>query len=328
MRKLLNIICVAVFASVFMPMQSLPVFADSGAVSEIYKIDFENGEIPERLTFTTSDGEKENPVYVENVEGNNVLKFDVNKHITTNLELASIGDEPSIEMKADSGVYELEYKIRYFKSGTERFPSFACVAESMRHNLYMNIIREWSTMVSTLTYAKNLNYPYDYNTEETYQKAKSEWYTVKILIDTVDNSAWYYYNGTYVGKQDKLDFNGISYQNGIQKLMFMFNPGDTGEAMLYLDDITIRKYNDTFATDLTILGMDGKVLKWAESIQKNDTITADFSVINANKETKNVYGVVALYNEGSLSGVKCKAVSPEELVSNDSVSITVKDVND
>lgn len=329
MKKFAVRVCFAVILIGMLHLSYTAVFADA-VKTEIYSIDFENGQIPKRLGFVTEDGEKENAATVETVDGNNVLKLDVTKEITAKLSLDGITGSSDIELKPQSGVYEFEYKIKYFKTGKNKYPFFASVAESSNRDLYMNIIREWPSMASTLTYSTSLDYTSDYKTAETNLKIQEAWYTVRVGIDTVNNSAKYFIDNTYIGEQKNLTFDDISYKDGVQCFKFIFRPGDSGEATLYLDNIKIKKYeafNGLSASNLKIYANDGDILEQITDVEPGDILTAKASVVNTKKSTEPVNLIIALYNNGILSDVESKTVMPDEVLNDESVSITVNDTD-
>lgn len=244
--------------------------------------------------------------------GNNVLKLENAKEAYKN-QWTFLSLDDSQKIPANSGKYVLEYDIKYFDSADSagRSAVFYCEAVCGNGNWYpMNVLKEWPGD-SRLTYTIG---PNKWDTERTYVNPNfSNWDNIRIIINTNNNTADYYFNDSYAGTQARTD-GGDGYDKGISNFVFNLTSNLDGDGTVYIDNISLKKYNagSFYVGNTSATNADG-------------TATAKCVLINTGSTSQQADLIIAGYDaSGRFTGVNWKTVTAgtDRLITTDSVNLT------
>ena len=272
--------------------------------SEVLSYDFSGETLPSAIS-------GDNASLIDD-GGNNVLKLENAKEAYKNQWTFLLLDD-SQKIPANSGKYVLEYDIKYFDSPDSdgRSAVFYCEAICGGGNWYpMNVLKEWSGS-SRLTYTTGVN---KWDTAETNVNPNfSNWDNVRIVINTDNNTADYYFNDSYAGTQARTA-GGDGYDKGISNFVFNLTSNGNGEGTVYIDNISLKKYivGSCYVGNTSVSNAGG-------------TATAECAVINTGNTSSNMDLIVAGYDdEGRFIGTNWKTVTAptDRLITNDTVSMT------
>lgn len=273
--------------------------------SEVLSYDFSGETLPSAISGDNAS--------LFNDGGNNVLKLENAKEAYKN-QWTFLLLEDSQKIPANSGKYVLEYDIKYFDSPDNidgRSAVFYCEAICGGGNWYpMNVLKEWSGS-SRLTYTTGVN---KWDTAETNVNPNfSNWDNVRIVINTDNNTADYYFNDSYAGTQARTA-GGDGYDKGISNFVFNLTSNGNGEGTVYIDNISLKKYivGSCYVGNTSVSNAGG-------------TATAECAVINTGNTSSNMDLIVAGYDNGRFIGTNWSTVTArtDRLITNDTVSMTV-----
>lgn len=254
-----------------------------------------------------------------NINGNNGAVFSDDGNNVLKLENASGGKDfmrltLNEQIPANSGKYVFEYDLKYFDVVYNyQSSSFYCQAIcGSDDNWYpMNSVREWSGMTSRLTYTVGDD---EWDTTETgHNPNYSNWDNIRIIINTDNNTADYYFNDVYAGTQARTA-GGNGYNTGINGFAFQLTSNTQNEGKVYIDNISLKKYNagSFYVGNTSATNADG-------------TATAKCVLINTGSASQKTDLIIAGYDaSGRFTGVNWKTVTAgtDRLITTDSVNLT------
>ncbi|MDD6762405.1 MAG: hypothetical protein PUD92_01995 [Clostridiales bacterium] len=293
-------------------------------VTQMISYDFEDGTLPS--SFGASDIVTVNKDAYDNT--NTVMEMcadspaeGTNKGITL-----SLGDNKILPA---SGKYVLDYDIKYFIDGIDKYPLFYLVGRTPNGtDLAMNVIREWPGIRSKLGYSTNFNW---WDSAETLMNPKDgEWMNIRIEIDTDNNIADYYFDNVYAGSQSGISAGtGENYTSGIDYFIFETDVSDLNYIDLYIDNISLKKVTkgSIASTGVKICDASGNVITDFTAVAAGDTLRADYALVNTLGTAQTADIILAVYNNGVLSDVQFKTVSAADFFTKDSISFTVQNTD-
>lgn len=289
------ILTVAVIAGI-LPGSVIAEAASEKPVFEakaLLEVDFDRNS--SEFVFSTSDSSAQHACEIKNSEipemGNALsMKRESSSESGVFAEM-NLGEAV---IEGNSGKYLIEYDV--LTSSVDQWAPYIILGAGDNHTKLSVMGADSSDVICS--YAANPSSNawwacYEHKPENMIVLYANSWMNVKIVLDTVNSAADYYYDGTYVGTQDS-DKIGTAFDGGIDKLRFELWSHSDFQPEIMIDNIKVSRILPTIG-NVEIVDFSGE-RKPAEGTVKAVSNTIEISVENL-AAAQELYDTIELTDE-------------------------------
>lgn len=257
---------------------------------EMLKLDFD--ETSAEFTFSSNDPSTEHACEIKDSEMPDAGKvLALKRESTAEAGLYAELNLNDAQIEGNKGKYLIEYDV--LTDMTDQWAPYIILAVGP-NNSKLSVMGADSSEV-ICSYATDPTTDgwwaiHDHNPVNRVALIPNAWMNVKVLIDTVNDTADYYYDDTYVGTQGS-DLIGSIFDGGISKIRFELWSHDSYQPKIFIDNITISKVRPT-VEKVEIVDVSGKK-KAATGTVKAVSDRIEISVENLS-DTQAFYDTIAL----------------------------------
>lgn len=258
----------------------------------VLNYDFDDGSTPSRIVSRptgAAQGENVHSMVYVDAYHKNAAKFSLSNNgalLDLNLMADTEKDLDDLEIKGNSGRYEISYDVMYTNRSQYAPYIRLCGDYRSKTNDTWWLNNNNYSMVLSVIGAQSSSHSFSYGKSHTdgwygnyvqngtVSKSTNEWVSTKVIVDTVNNTADYYYKANsigndykYVGSQSGMfTADGNSYKSGIRHLEFQAI-SDSLSSNVYFDNISIKREPATI-NSIDFLDIDENPISIDENISK------------------------------------------------------------